>query len=290
MNETVLLYEEAAVPAIGVLPTLDSIRLIGLVDESLPDGIFASTKSELAEAVFKVLSREDSVDPALDLQLEVGRFLNLAFDHGLIVHHPLRQAKGSEAIVAESGMPTREEVAEMAIGLVSDVIEDAVSSGLFFGQVAVQVAEIGQDGGALDRAVDQFGSRWRRIAGGLRIPLEVLRVGLPILSIIFAINSLVSCEGPLGSRTLSAFGTGAAVQELKKLNFDRGMQDLSDVHSLEELERRTGYSTKKAVGVFRLRKVKGFELYLEHIDSGSLVILSGAYVGSFHEGVWMLTE
>ncbi|MCD4749342.1 MAG: hypothetical protein K8R59_08205, partial [Thermoanaerobaculales bacterium] len=290
-HDALLLYEEAALPELGALGTMDTVRLIELVERHIPDGVFAATRPDLESALQQVLAQEERTDSTLSLESELGRFLDLAFAHGLIARHPLSGEARVEAVVARSDLPSREEVAAVLARLVANVLEEAVSSGLFFARLTVPVSEIGEEGGVLDQTAEHLSLRWRGLTHRLRGPLDLLRIGLPIVALVLALNSFFSCSGPLGSRTQSALITGSAVKELRIMTYNRLIRgDKATIDSMEELAKRAGVAKLRSAKVFRLRKVVGNDLFLEHIETDSLVIISDGYVCSFVHGTWRMTE
>jgi hypothetical protein len=294
-RDALLVYEEATLPEIGAVSTMDAIRLIEAVDGCLVGGgVLFATQDDLEAALQLVLAQEGNTDSSVFLRAEMDRFLDLAAAHGLAARHPSSGEARVEIVGDKTDLPNRQEITRLMTRLVAKLVEEGLSSALLVSPLAVPVSEVGEEGGALDQAAEHLSKRWRGLTHRLRQPLDVLRIALPATALLLALNSFFSCSGPLGSRTRSAVLTGAGVNQLKALTRDMagpGIGDPYTIGTLQELSERTGLPTDRASEVFRLKRVLYGVVYLEHLETGKLAVISGEYVGSFgKKGTWRIVK
>lgn len=281
------LYEEHALARLGAVATLEAVQLIEAVDRELPDGVLAATREELEAAMALAAARAHGSETAALLGVEMACFLDLALDRGLTRRHPLRTAAAADEGAA---VPTRRELAGLLARLVGKAVEEGVSGGLLMADLAVSMAELGERDELPDRLVGTVSGRWRLLAHRYRRPLDAVRVVLPVVTLLLALSSFFSCDGPLGSRTLAAMATGAGVRQLQILTYNMppDIGDPETITTLDELGRRTGLATDLARETFALRRVRHGVVYLEHLESETLVVISGEWVGSLGGGTWRM--
>lgn len=288
-------YEGVALPEIGTARTLDAVRFIEAVNECLEGGgALYATDDDLEAAIGIVLAREGNPDSSAFLRLELQRFRDLAVARGL-TDQPSRSRAGREGpIGVQTGLTDGQDVAKLMTRLIANLVEEGLHSALLLNPLADPVSELGEEGGVVDQTAEHLSKRWRTLAHRLRKPLGIFRIAFPVAVLVFSLNSLFSCSGPLGTRTHSAMVTGAGVKEMRKFVRDMDGVKIGDpetIETLQELTERTGVPTGYAANVFRLRRVRWFTVYLEHIPTGKMVVIDGRYIGSFdHKGTWRLVE
>lgn len=288
-------YEGVALPEIGAARTLDAVRLIEAVNECLGGGgVLYATHDDLEAAIQIVLEKEESPGSSALLRMELQRFRDLAIADGLVAEESKSEAGREKAVGVKTDLPDRQEVAMVVTRLVANMIEEGLHSALLLNPLADPVSKLGEGGGVVDQTAEHLSKRWRALAHRLRKPLGIFRIAFPVAVLVFSLNSLFSCSGPLGTRTKSAMVTGAGVKEMREFVRDMDGVKIGDpetVDTLQELTERTGLPTGFAANVFRLRRVLWGAVYLEHIPSGKMVVIDGRYVGSFdHKGTWRVVE
>jgi hypothetical protein len=289
-------YEQAVLHELGAARTLDAVRLIESVEASLPGGgVLYATSGDLEAAVKIALARMGDPETFQPLAAEVARFRSLAVEYGLVGRGPRGRTEVEVEIAAplEAAPADREEIVKVVSRLVANIIEEGLQSALLISPMAAVAPEIGGRGGALDQTAELAGSRWRSLAHRLEKPLDVFRIAFPLVALVLALNSLFSCSGPIGTRTRSAFVTGAGVNQIKKLVRDMhsGLGDPATIETLPELAQRSGFPTDVAARTFRLRRVRWGAVYLEHIETGKTVVVTHDYVGSFDaRGTWRMVK
>jgi hypothetical protein len=293
-------YEDAALPEIGAIRTLDAVGFIEAVNGCLDGGgVLYATQDDLEAAVRVVLAKDENSDSNELLRVELDRFRDLAITRGGVSHHSKNhegrdESVGVESVGVQTELPDRQDVARLMTRLVANLIEEGLNSALLLNPVAVPVSELGEEDGVLDQTAEHLSKRWRTLAHRLRKPLGIFRIAFPVVALLFALNSIFSCGGPLGSRTHSAMVTGTAVNEIRKLVRDMDGLKIGDpetIESLQELSERTGRPTAYAARVFRLRRVLYGAVFLEHIETGKMVAIFGEYIGSFDSrGTWRLVK
>jgi len=103
---------------------------------------------------------------------------------------------------------------------------------LLLNPIGISVAEIGEQDGALEHSAELAGKRWLKFANRFQKPLDIFRVAFPAMVLFLTLNSMISCGGPVGSRTFSAMRTGAGVNQkgLRQLlaDFDSDAESVAD--------------------------------------------------------------
>lgn len=288
-------YEDAALPEIGAVRTLDAVRLIEAVNGCLDGGgVLYATRDDLEAAIRIVLVEDEDSDSAGLLRAELERFRDLAMDREVVAHRSKKYKESDEPVGMTTDLPDQQEVAKLMTRLVANLIEEGLNSALLLNPLAEPVAKLGEEGGVLDQSAEHLAKRWRTLAHRLRKPLDIFRIAFPVATLLFALNTIFSCGGPLGTRTHSAMLTGAGVNQMKALvrNMD-GVKigDPETIDTLQELSERTGLPTGYAADVFRLRRVLYGAVFLEHIETGKMVVIFGDYIGSFDgRGTWRIVK
>jgi hypothetical protein len=292
-RDALAIYEGAALPELGAVRTMDAIRLIESVEGFLPGGgVLYATEDDLAAAVQVALAQEDDSGSAELLRAEIVRFRELAAEHGLGALRSGDRRETNEPAATPADLPSGNEVARLVSRVVANLIQDGLHAALLLNPVGISVSEMGERQGALEQSAELVNKRWRNLANRIQKPLDIFRIAFPVAVLLFAVNSFVSCGGPIGSRTYAAMRTGAGVNQIRKIVAEmEGIGDPATINTLRELERRSGKPTNLAAEVFRLRRVRWGTVYLEHIETGKMVVISGRYIGSFDaRGKWRLDD
>ncbi len=286
-------YKKSALERLNAGQVQEAIRLLKLVNQNLPGrNLLDASLEEIKTAGAQVFDGGELRSNSKFLSSELNRFYDAALDKELIQRHPIN-GRAHLGPKTPDQPPAQRGTGEKVASLVSNLIENGIQAGFMVSPLAMPLAEMGEQNAALDRFVNGLSGRWYELANRCEWFFSMLRVAIPIVTILIALTTFLDpSKSPFSGS--ASFATGNAMQDIKLMvnllesEEPRGVE----ISTLEELGNWIGVPSARAAEVFDLEQLRVAPsiLYLRHKQSGALIIVTSEHRGTLRGKRWRMLQ